>query len=427
MGIVFALALLALGLRQVGEQRGVQGLRITLQGDAPGDRFGAALAGIGDVDGDGRADLAVGAPRASAGAQQAGLVRVHSGSDGRELWRVLGTSAYEGFGSALAGAGDVDLDGVPDFLVGAPRGNPPSGSAFVLSGADGSVLWSWSGLAGGDRYGDAVAGPGDADGDGWPDLAIGAPYDDVGGLNAGRVELRSGRTGALLLQLSGQPFDLLGSALASPGDVDGDGRADLLVGAPLSDEKSFNAGKALLVSGRDGAVLLAVRGSGIGDQLGQRLAGLGDVDGDGRPDLGIGAPGADHGALDSGSVRVHSGQTGLVLLAVPGRAAGEMLAETCGPGDIDADGYADLLVGAPAASDRSAESGRVQLLSGRTGASLALLHGRAPGEWLGASLAALGDVDGDGRPDFALGAPGHEDRASITGHVRIHSGRAFAP
>lgn len=388
-----------------------------VEGRVAGDRFGSALAALGDVDGDGRGDLAVGAPHADVGAPNGGVLRVLSGATGRVLATAAGDDSNDRLGAALAAAGDHDGDGLMDVLVGAPMGSPASGEVRVVRGVDGATLRTYAGSAAGERFGAALAGLGDLDGDGIPDLAVGAPEADAAGSSSGRVVLLSGRSGALLREHVGAAWDRFGTSIASPGDLDGDGRADLLVGAPFSDGGGFNAGSVLAFSGADGSLLFDVHGAGPGDRLGERVAAAGDVDGDGIPDLVAVAPGEDGVAVDSGVVRVLSGLDGRLLLTVSGETSGEFLSAAAGAGDVDGDGRADVLVGSSAAG--TAEGGRVRLVSGSSGLVLASFDGARPGGWLGAAVAGLGDEDGDGRFELACGAPGHDDRPDALGRVRV--------
>jgi len=280
-----------------------------------------------------------------------------------------------GFGWSVANAGDVDGDGVPDQIVGSSPGPwiGTTGRVFLFSGADGSLLLEIDGPADASGFGMAVAGPGDTDGDGVPDVAVGAPYTRHGGASNGAVFLYSGASGALLHRMDGG--GQLGKALAGPGDVDGDGCADLLVGAPVA--HTFGgpgAGSLALYSGRTGTLLLQVFGQVESGQLGRAVAPIGDVDGDGTPDLLAAAYGYE--GPDSQGAHVFSGRTGWTLIHAhgpPDVAAGASLAAA---GDMDGDGIQDILVGAPGASPNGwFAAGAVYLHAGATGHLLLGLQG----------------------------------------------------
>ncbi|HIG11883.1 MAG: hypothetical protein ABGY71_15775 [bacterium] len=398
-----------------------------LRGSSPGGRYGSAIAGLGDLDGDGRGDLIVGAPRALVGGERRGRATVHSGADGKVLFTYSGSGAHGIFGFSVAGGGDVDRDGTPDFIVGAPRDGSPAGTVTVFSGATGQRLYSLRGAAAGDEYGTSVAIIGDVNGDNHADLLIGAPNHDSGGSNAGRVYLISGRTRVSLAIIDGEAWDFLGTSVAAAGDLDGDGKNDVWIGAPFNDSGSFNAGSAYAHSGVTGARLHTISGASAGDQLGFRVAAAGDIDGDGVTDLLACAPSADATGLDSGSLVLVSGASGDLSATHAGWSASIFASAVAGVGDLDGDGHPDLLLGAAAAHGSAADSGAVHAFGGASGNELFALDGRQAGDWFGAALANVGDIDGDGQDDFAVGAPGHDDQGEKTGYVRVYSGAAFAP
>ncbi len=400
----------------------------TFVSDAPGERFGVALAAAGDADGDGHDDLAVGAPRANGAGASAGRVVLYHGRDGTVLWSLDGAAEPGRFGEALAPAGDVDGDGSPDLVVGAPSGGPSgAGAAYVVRARDGSTVLAIAGAAAGDRFGHSVAGVGDVDLDGFPDIAVGAPNHDGIATSSGRVRVVSGRDGTTLATYEGSSaVELCGLAVAGPGDVDLDGRPDVLVGIPLADDAAFNAGAAQILSGAGGVPLLRVTGTGIGDQLGTAVAGLGDLDGDGHADFAAGAPGSDAAALDAGRVTAYAGGSGTALLAFDGPSTGDSFFAVAGVGDADGDGTPDLVVGSSSVDAPGTDAGLAELRSGANGALLVAYAGNAAQAWLGASVAGAGDLNADGTPDFALGAPGNEDDQAALGTVRALSGRELA-
>lgn len=275
----------------------------TFVGDHKGDLFGSSVAVLGDLDHDGYPELAVGAPQ-NHPQVGAGYVKVFSGKTGQALATIPGTAVGDDFGSAIAGAGDLDGDGTPDLWIGAPQvaGRGP-GFAVALSGKTGSPLRVLTGRAALDAFGASIAGGRDVDGDGTPDAWIGAPGDDRAALDAGSCTLVSGKTRAVVWIATGAAGDRFGAAVALAGDVDGDGVVDLLSGAP----GMANTGAVVVLSGKARAPLYTLAGQKTGEAFGATVAPLGDIDRDGRADFVAGAPNLDTAALDVGAARVFSG------------------------------------------------------------------------------------------------------------------------
>lgn len=367
--------------------------------------FAAAVANAGDVDGDGSDDLLVHS------VDQGGLefARVHSGADASLLY-TFGPVANGGSllgATPIAGVGDVDGDGRDDVVI----GNAGASEVRVHSGLDGSVLrvLRVPFLQPYESFGDVVAGAGDVDADGAPDVLVGGF-----GLGPSAVRVFSGSSGTLLRELAIQtPWVGFGRALAGIGDVNGDGHADVAVGAPGDGhvvvdgappffppfKRVDGAGALYVFSGLDGARLFRVVGDVELDGLGFSVAAAGDVNGDGVPDVVTGSRGTEFPG--SGYARVLSGQDGAVLhtflLGAPGHSTWVRIA---GPGDVDGDGRADVLVGRVAAGMLQPDA---EVFSGFDGTSLFQYH--APVAYtLGAvNVCGLGDVDQDLTPDFAVG------------------------
>ncbi|MEM7203186.1 MAG: integrin alpha [Planctomycetota bacterium] len=382
-----------------------------LNGSA-GAQFGRAVAAVGDLDGDGHAEVLVGAPIDSTSSPGAGAAFLYSGATGTVLRTVLGAVADDGLGAAVAGLGDVDGDGVPDYAIAAPGDDTEdvnAGSVLVISGADGSTLHRVDGETAGDALGTAVAAAGDVDADGYADVLIGVPGDDRGGVDAGAALAISGRTGATLHEILGPAAgDALGAAVAAAGDLNADGYDDLLLGAPGTDGAVADTGAIRVYSGLDSAVLLEVLGIVTDDAFGAAVAGIGDTNGDGTPDLAVGIPGDDRMSTDAGAVNALSGADGATLWSVFGStdiaALGTAVA---GAGDADGDGIGDVVAGAPRDARGGPGTGSAAVYSGADGCQLLVRIGPFNGAQLGQSVSGgpTADINGDRRPDVVAGGP----------------------
>jgi hypothetical protein len=246
-------------------------------------------------------------------------------------------SEEDQFGNAVSWLGDVDGDGVVDALVAASHedvgGNQYAGAGYVLSGATGAVIRKHGGDDAGGRLGMEVAGGSDFDGDGVPAYGVGSfllPFDS----QEGTVYVYSGASGSLLYTFIGEDRgDALGVDLCIVGDVDGDGVDDLGMGAPTYDNGStVHAGRAYVYSGANGSLLFTVTGVNSNEHLG-RISGIGDVDWDGRPDVCIGSPSAPAVPSGAGKIGVYSGATGVLFYELEGESSPKSseFGRSCGP------------------------------------------------------------------------------------------------
>lgn len=351
--------------------------------------FGDAVADIGDINQDHAPDIVVGERLAADPFFAAGGVWVLSGRDGTAIHHIVGDSPGMQLGTAVARAGDMDADGIDDVLVGSMLK-----LARVYSGATGMLRMQVPApFDSSGAFGGTVSGIGDLDGDSYADLVIGDR--NYGGV--GRVHVYSGRTGsALWTRVAAAGATGFGAAMAAIGDLNLDGTPDLLVGAP----KNGQSGSAHVLSGKDGSELLRLDGSG--GSFGYVVAHAGDVDFDGRPDLLIGAP--KEGG--SGHVVLHSGKTGAILKDLfSGEFNDGFGRAVAGGRDLDRDGAVELLVGAPFHSGSKTQQGRLYVVDASDGAVQAVIDGGSPGRMSGSAVAAVADVNADGFHEVLVGSP----------------------
>lgn len=395
----------------------------TFTGQSSQDQFGATIKTIGDLNADGIRDLLVGAPFDDTGGPGAGAVFVISGLDRSLVHTLTGSFSFVEFGRSLCELGDVDGDQVSDFAVGAPfdQWNGVAGGAVrIYSGSTGFVLFTFGATTPGDRLGAAIAAAGDVNGDGVSDLIIGAPGNDDLDEAAGAVYVRSGSDGSLLHTFYGAfTNDVFGTSVAGVGDLNQDGFPDILVGAPFQDDQGTDSGSAKVLSGLDGATLYLMTGSSAGAQFGSVVASLGDVNNDHVLDLAVGSPSP--GDPSAQAIRVFCGATGILIhvITTPNPHAG--LGTAFAPaGDYDGDNYDDILVGFPFYQEQGALVGKVEVISGRDGSILSADVGDTPGGLFGSAVAQAMDENGDGFGDFLVGIPGAGGAVVGAGSVRLY-------
>jgi hypothetical protein len=404
-----------------------------------GGSFGTSVAGAGDVNGDGVADVIVGAGGESPGnsPSQAGRAYVFSGQNGNLLFELVSPNEQlRGlFGGNVAGAGDVNRDGFADLIVGADLENP-LGRAYVFSGQNGSLLFELElpNQQGSGRFGCDVASAGDVNQDGFADLIVGAEL--VGGNpSGGRAFVFNGQDGRLIIELVSPNAELGGSfgfSVGSAADLNQDGFTDVIVGAR---REAGNAGRAYVFSVQGGSLLLELTDPNAEPYgwLGYDIASAGDIDQDGVPDVLAGAPHQGPGTEQIGRAYVFSGQSGSVLFEFvsPYEPEGRFGWSVASAGDVNQDAFPDVLVGADNETPPNGplEAGRAYIFSGQDGSLLfeAVSPNEEQGGSLGDSVAGAGDVNQDGVPDVIVGAPGEDPggRAYIflsPGGFRVNSG-----
>ncbi|NKB55075.1 MAG: hypothetical protein GKS00_01955 [Alphaproteobacteria bacterium] len=530
-----------------------------IRGAALGDRAGWSVSSAGDVNGDGFDDMIVGAAVANAGADtDTGAAYVVFGTaagfgsadeTGRRVldldglsadtgFVILGDAAYDRAGWSVSSAGDVNGDGYDDLIVGAPLGddrdpgnlNADSGEAYVVFGTTsgfgapedpenpagrrvidlGELSAETGFIIRGDRVGGqagwSVSSAGDVNGDGFDDLIVGAPNDGSGtayvvfGTAVGFGSAADGRQVLDLSELSasegfiiqgGRAYDNAGWSVSSAGDVNGDGYDDLIIGAPRDDNQVVDAGAAYVVFGTasgfgipedpeaptgrqildlDGLLSatqgFVIQGGWAYDNTGWSVSSAGDVNGDGFDDLIVGARHADDGGEDAGAAYVIFGKAVGFGTAVGGRQVidlgnlsadqgftihGGALDDQAGwsvssAGDVNGDGFDDLIVGAPRSDSGGEDAGAAYVVFGKASGFQALdlnelyrlplekstplpdgfiIWGDAAGDRAGRSVSAAGDVNGDGYDDLMVGAPNGDDGGPNAGAAYVMFGGAF--
>ncbi len=413
--------------------------------------LGTAMGRGPDWDGDGVPDVLAGAPEdptfqdiAPPGTPAApfpgnGRVEVISGATGTILFTIPGPFLFGRYGTSFAALGDVNGDGIGDVAVGAPNVYNGDGDVEVLSGATLLPLYSFTlsafgglgspcggaGLNDDAEFGHAMAAGGDLTGDGIPDLWVGAPF-GFWSSNQGpsRVEVHSGADGSIVVGACSIPsaffFDY-GWSVSEPEDVNGDGVLDII-------GTSLGQSRVKIYSGVDGSPLGNVQ---IADNFyGHACTLLPDQDGDGVRDLAVSAPhSAVGGAIHGGRVVIQSGANLSILGNLFGQTTGDVFGYALdASGDFDGDGVKDLAVGAIAVAAGNPGPGYVEVYSGATLQLLAHVDSPVTGNFFGYSLAYVGDLNGDGRDELAVGAPTEPNNGMLlAGAVYLISGLAPPP
>ena len=383
-------------------------------GVGPGIAFGNALCTLDDRTGDGCRDVLAGAVNVAA--DVAGHVLLLDGRTAEVLAVFAGEAPGQMYGYSLAVIGDVDGDAVDDWLVGAPAGTPgmQHGLAELRSGRTHAVIDRLTGAS--PAFGVAVAGLGDVDGDGCPDFAVATSPLLRNTVGQGSVEVFSGRTRAPLAALHNDvPGVWFGACLARGGDFDGDGGDELVVGGNYGSAP----GLVRVWSPRTGAVLATWTDDDPEHGYGSAVLGLDDIDGDGVPDVAVAAVRASR-ASDVDEVLLLSGRTGARLATLRGASPGSRFGASMTPFAVGP-GRRGLAIGAPEGGVGA--SGSVEFFA-LDGTPLTTLLG--PFGLFGTALAAVDDVDGDGRSELFTSGP-LEPRSRIwriaSGQLRWQSGQ----
>ncbi|MFH1279243.1 MAG: FG-GAP-like repeat-containing protein [Candidatus Eisenbacteria bacterium] len=517
---------------------------LVMTGEAANDYFGASVAPAGDVNRDGYGDLIVGAGGNDAGGSQAGNAYLFYGgpsADNTPDLGLMGETPSGGFGYSVASAGDVDGDGYADLIIGAgyvDAAGTDAGAAYVYSlypyrllepnggeqwvaGEPATVRWrghdpadlsisydggsSWNTLAVGagglsenehtliapavatehalarlsytgqgaaigtfdrsdeffrivlpapppaavsrlqiapigeefsENLGFSVASAGDVNGDGYADMIVGATGNNTGGSDAGAAYLYHGGPSADTtadLMLTGEAADdYFGISVAPAGDVNGDGYPDLIVGAHGNDAGGSSAGRAYLFHGgpsADTTADLVFTGEAASDYFGYSVASAGDVNGDGYADMIVGANGSNAGGSNAGRAYLYHGgpsADGTADLVFTGEAADDYFGRSvASAGDVNGEGSDDMILGAINTAGGGSNAGRAYLYHGgpsADGAADLVFTGEAADDYFGYSVASAGDMNGDGYADLFVGAPRNDAGGGDAGRAYLYYG-----
>ncbi|WP_366084317.1 integrin alpha [Nitrosomonas sp.] len=464
------------GIIDLSNLNGNNGFR--LDGIIAGDYSGYSVSSAGDVNDDGFDDLIVGAPKADSSGSDSGASYVVFGKtsdfstplnlsslDGNNGFRLDGAQAGDQSGFSVDSAGDVNGDGFADLIMGT---NGVGASVVFGKAADFDAAMDLSSLDGNNGFrldgaygvGGSVSSAGDVNGDGFDDVIIGYRYSYTENAFVVFGKVSGFSANMDLFGLDGNTgFRLYGggASVGSAGDVNGDGFDDLIIGASRVDPYGSNSGFSYVVFGKasgfdatldlaslDGSNGFRLDGA-FGDYSGRSVSNAGDINRDGFDDLIIGIPGVGQNGASYVVFGKSSGFDAAINLSgldgsngfrLDGAIGNELGRLARNAGDINGDGFDDVIVGAPGADPNGSLSGSSYVVFGKASGFDAVidlsnldsksgfrLDGGAAYDISGRSVSGAGDVNGDGFDDLLVGAPYADPNGSLSGSSYVIFGR----
>ena len=420
------------------------------QSNVAGARMGYSATTAGDINGDGYSDVVVGAPYYNNGQTNEGSIYVYHGSSSglanspAAIIQSNSTNAY--YGWCVSSAGDVNGDSFSDIIVGAygyTNGQSNEGAAFVYHGSASGINTTHNVMLEMDQatahVGFAVSSAGDVNGDGYCDVVVGAIYYDNGQTNEGVVLLYYGgstgiNTTAAWRYESNQNNTNTGRALASAGDVNGDGYGDVIVGVSEYSNGQSIEGIACVFTGNASGLTASpssiIESNQADAYLGVAVSCAGDVNGDGYSDVIIGAPMYDNGQSNEGAAFVYHGSASGISTTASVRVESNqsdayMGYSVCSAGDVNGDGFGDVIVGVPAFDNGQYSEGAAFVYTGSfvgLSSSPSVLEGNQIDATFGRSVSLAGDLNGDGYSDVIVGSDYFDNGQTNEGAAYIYHG-----
>ena len=431
----------------VYEEEGLHAAILT--GQTADDRFGVSVAFAGDVNNDGYPDVIVGARLEDTAASNAGAAYIYYGGSSIDTTAdvfLTGEAADDYFGwYNISSAGDVNNDGFDDVIVGACRNDTAgsnAGRAYIYYG--GSSMDSiadviLTGEAAGDYFGYSLASAGDVNDDGFDDVIVGAWSNDTAALGAGAAYIYYGGSSmdstADVVFIGKAGYDCFGWDVASAGDVNNDSYPDVIVGARLDDTGVPSAGAAYIYYGglgMDATADIILTGEAASDNFGESVAFAGDINDDGFDDVIVGAWSNDNAGSNAGRAYIYYGGSSMDSTAdviFTGEAADDNFGgNVASVSDVNNDGNPDVIIGALGNDTGGSDFGAAYIYYGGLGMDATAditLTGEASGDRFGESVAFAGDVNNDGNSDVIIGALGNDAGGIDAGRAYIFQGSDF--